>query len=368
MKSIYLNHAGTSWPKPPAVLQAVQQAIKRDPVHWSEQFSQSHQVVADFLHCDKSRLLLTPSCTAALQLAILDHPWQAGDRVLTSRFEHHALHRNLSQLSRLGVEVDSVAGSETEPLQLDHLETELSRGRVRLVAVTAASNVTGVLLPYREVIQLAHRFGALALIDGAQLAGWCDLDLTDLEVDLFTFAGHKAPQAPWGIGGLYVSPRAQLSCPSAACELNDNLSASPVAMPGYCDAGSVNLVALAGMEAAVRFLSEPAQQGRLEMALDRACQLTDELRELPGVRLLGDVPRQRKLPTVALTAQGRSLGELARALKTRGIIASAGFQCAPEAHRTLKTSEHGCLRFSFAASNLEDDVNTVVDILREQLA
>ena len=103
-----------------------------------------------------------------------------------------------------------------------------------LLAMTAASNVTGELLPIASLVELARRHGAAALIDAAQIAGWIDLDLPRLGADFVAFAGHKGPQAPWGIGGLYVSPR--LAWPA----------------PGYCDVGSVDRCALAGLAAFLR--------------------------------------------------------------------------------------------------------------------
>ena len=75
------------------------------------------QAVADFFHVDHRRLLLTPGCTAALNIAIMDQPWQPGDRVVTSHFEHHALHRNLVKLGENGVEVTVLPKGEHELIQ-----------------------------------------------------------------------------------------------------------------------------------------------------------------------------------------------------------------------------------------------------------
>jgi len=267
VQTIYLNHAGTSWPKPPTVVAATESTFHGDPGHWPALFAAAHETVADFFHAEPSWLLLTPSCTAALQLAVHDHSWRPGDRVLTSHFEHHAQQRSLVKLEEQGVTVTTLPYSDEEPIQLEALEAELKLGAVRLLALTAACNVTGRLLPISEATSLAHRFGALVLIDGAQIAGWWDLDVTALQADLFTFAGHKGPQAPWGVGGLYVRPALTMKCPAAVCDMNELQARSAAAvMPGYCDAGSVNLAALAGLAAACQWLASPAQEGRLQTA------------------------------------------------------------------------------------------------------
>ena len=237
--TIYLNHAGTSWPKPSCVLEAAGSVMQSDPSEWPSLFEGSHQTVADFFHVAPSRLLLTPSCTAALHVAVMDHAWKKGDRVLTSNFEHHALHRNLTKLSDYEVEVKTLPSCQRGLIELDALEAELKLGGVRLVALTAACNVTGLLLPISDAIRIAHQYGAIALIDGAQIAGWWDINVTELGADLFTFAGHKGPQAPWGVGGLYVSPDLSMDCPSAVCDVSEARSSCSL-MPGYCDVGSVN--------------------------------------------------------------------------------------------------------------------------------
>ena len=367
MQTIYLNHAGTSWPKPPPVVAATGSTFHAEPARWPELFAAAHETAADFFHVEPSRLLLTPSCTAALQLAVQDHSWRPGDRVLTSHFEHHALQRSLVKLEDLGVVVTALPYSDEEPIPLDALEAELKRGSVRLLALTAACNVTGRLLPISEATALAHRFGALALIDGAQIAGWWDLDVAALEADLFTFAGHKGPQAPWGVGGLYVRPELPMKCPAAVCDIAE-LQARPAAvMPGYCDAGSANLAAVAGLAAACQWLATPAQQGRLQTARDLAASFTESVRQMPRVTVHHDTPMETKVPTVAISVAGATSTDLADQLRVQGLIASAGFQCAPQAHRALGTTESGALRFSFGPSNQTGDVHRAVEMLDQLL-
>ncbi len=368
MQTTYLNHAGTSWPKPPPVVAAMESTFYDDPVHWPALFAAAHQTVAGFFHVEPSRLLLTPSCTAALQLAVQDHAWRPGDRVLTSHFEHHALQRSLVKLEELGVMVTTLPSSNQEPVPLDALEDELRRGSVRMVALTAACNVTGRLLPVTEATAMAHRFGALALIDGAQIAGWWDLDVTALEADLFTFAGHKGPQAPWGVGGLYARPALDMNCTAAVCDIAELQARSAAAvMPGYCDAGSVNLAALAGFAAACQWLATPAQQGRLETARRLASAFTESVRQLPRVTVHHDSPMKTKVPTVAISVAGAASAKLAEQLRAQGLIASGGFQCAPQAHRALGTEESGVLRFSFGPSNHLGDVQRAAEMLQQLL-
>ncbi|MCP4784623.1 MAG: aminotransferase class V-fold PLP-dependent enzyme [Fuerstiella sp.] len=354
---IYLNHAGTSWPSPESVALAASAVMHLSPASWPDLFEQSRRTVAEFFHVDPLRLLLTPSCTAALNVAIMDHMWKPGDQIITSHYEHHAVHRNLVKLQEHAVDVKTLPSGGDELIDLDVLESELKSNDVRLLAITAACNVTGRLLPIADAIDLAHRFGTLVLIDGAQIAGWWDMDVHTLGADLFTFAGHKGLQSPWGIGGLIVAPHVTMNCPQAACERADSEADSHCAlMPGYCDVGSVNYGALAGLAAGCRWLSDPERQNRLEHARGLAREFRDAIRRLPRVVIHDDVAMEQKMPTVAMTVRGTSSVEIAKGLRQKGLIVSGGFQCPPQAHNALGTDKAGVIRISFGPLNAADDV------------
>ena len=177
---LYLNHAGTSWPKPHAVAVAVQEAMSVAPVGWAQRFDDAHQAIAEFFgvrRCEE--LLLTPGCTSSLAVGIGDALIPSGKRVLTSRWEHHALHRPLLKRTLGDVRVDYIPPSKTAfpagqacSIDLNWLERALAEQDVGLIAITAVCNVTGERLPYEDVIRMAQKCGVMVLIDAAQLVGW----------------------------------------------------------------------------------------------------------------------------------------------------------------------------------------------------
>lgn len=365
---LYFNQAGTSWPKPLPVRDAVQTALDAPVETWAHRFEAQHlELARAFGITDENRLLLTPGATTALSVGIQDHPWEPGDRVLVSGFEHHALYRPAQQLAERGVEVGVIPPGDGGPVAMGALADELRRGGVRLVAMTAASNVTGDLLPAAEIVQLAHEHGSLALIDAAQIAGWIPIDVAEMDVDLLAFTAHKALQAPWGLGGLYVAERVQMNSPAAACELPTPGELSCATMPGYCDVGSVDRAALAGAVAALRWLAGAEQSDRLERARRQVGVVCEILAELPKVRLHGFSELDSRLPTVAITVEGRSPLELASALSRRGMLVASGLQCAPLAHETLGTQPEGVLRISFGPGNGDGDEESLASALREVL-
>ncbi|MEZ4311978.1 MAG: aminotransferase class V-fold PLP-dependent enzyme [Polyangiaceae bacterium] len=399
---IYLNHAGTSWPKAPPVAEAMARALAESPLEWGARFGEAHSKIGSFFGIeDVSRLLLTPACTSALSVGVADHAWGAGESVVLSGLEHHALHRPALALAERGVRVEIVPRSTEGPFSLEGLEACLRKGGVRLVAMTAASNVTGEMLPYREAAALARQYEALFLLDAAQGAGWVDLDMREGWADLMAFAGHKGLNGPWGIGGLYVAPGVVMASPAAQCEVPAarggvggtgasgaaasgaaasgaaargvvarGAAASGVAaprgcsaMPGYCDVGSVDRAALAGLAGAVEWLSLPGQAERLGRARGRIRRLREGLSEMRGVRLIGSGKIEESMPVAAFTVEGRSPSEIANGLAARGVVAGGGLFCAPLAHETMGTAPDGVVRMSAGATTTEEDIEQAIAAL-----
>lgn len=378
LRKLYLNHAGTSWPKPKVVADAVQQSMLLSPAEWPQRFAEAHQEIADFFGVARpEQLLLTPGCTSALAIAIGDVILPPGKRVLTSRWEHHALHRPLQRLPStdggphveyIPAKRDGTTPQQVRSIDLDWLEQTLSHENVGLVAITAACNVTGETLPYTDVIRLAHRHGALVLIDAAQVVGWLPLDLPKLGADIVAFGGHKGLQGPWGIGGLYLSDDVPLECFSANCALpvaGDN-NHRPSLRPGYCDVGSVDQFALAGLRAAVHQLRQHDLPGQLSKARQQIQQLRLAVDSFSGVQIYGAFPDG--MPSLAFMVAGRSSTDLAALLAEHGLIVGSGLQCAALAHETLGTLDSGLVRLSVGVGQPDEQIDEAASRIQSAAA
>ncbi len=365
---IYLNHAGTSYPKPPEVLAAIEATLRADPGEYPAIFLQGRRRVAGHLGVDEERLLLTPSCTHALDVAISELAWESGDAVVTSHLEHQAVLRPVRALSRLGVTHHRSPYSPGEPFDLEWLERTLSTERVRLVVLSVASNVTGEILPVAEVSRLAHAKGALVLADAAQAFGLLRLRAREWGCDLLAFAGHKGPLGPQGIGGLWASADVAFAGCTVACSVERAQSAAAeaaAAMPGYCDVGGVNVAGLAGLAAGLEAFGEGRQQ-----RMDRACSLAkwfaEEARAIQGVEVFGHAGaaqtatislRHERLPTAAAEAR----------LLAHGIRVRAGLHCAPDALEAIGTPG-GTIRVSFGSPSTPEHVRRALEALRSGCA
>lgn len=377
---IHLNNAGTSFPKPPGVAAAVHAAVQAPPEIWADAFESARATVCQFFGiADPERFLFTSGCTAALSVIMNDLPWLEGDRILTSSLEHHALARWLLPLER-----DRSVGHGASPylvgrpMDLDWLAAQLERGDVRLVACTMASNVTGEILPVREIVDLAHAHGALCLIDAAQSAGVIPVDVTALNADMLVFAGHKGPLGPHGIGGLYIAPTVQLASPTSACDLPDPSGADETSerasggfarkcapMVSYCDVGSTNLAAAAGLAAGIEWLNERGRDHVRGHIVSLTARLLIGLQALPDVTVHGPERAEQRTGAVSITVTGRTCKAVEKHLWSAGIVTRAGHHCASMAHEALGTHLDGTLRLSVGALSAESDIDAALHALAE---
>lgn len=375
MTALYFNHAGTSWPKPDCVKHAVSASLHGDPQDWDQQFALAHSKLCDFFRIPNTeQLLLTPGCTSALAVGIADLDWQSGDVVLHSQWEHHALHRPLLQLQSLGVDVQAVPVGDDSPIDLEFLEVLLERGRVKLVAVTAASNVTGSLLPIQQVIELAHHYSAAVFIDAAQTVGWVPTDFERLGADMVAFGSHKGLLAPWGIGGLYIAKDLVMKCVSARCEISQKDSQfAKFPRPGYCDVGSADQATLAGLNAAIDWLTQQDMCLVRQERCKQAFVVYEMLKRFNQVEIhtsyLGDGVEvfRAQLPTIAFSVSNIPSSQIATALAEQGVVVGSGLQCAPLAHEALGTEATGVVRISLGIQQKQSEVDQLIACLQTTL-
>jgi len=171
----------------------------------SEEFELARMTIGAFVGArpHTHTVILGKNTTEALNKLAHRFPFSPGDVVLTSQMEHHSNDLPWRQMA----DVQFIALREDGSLDLDDLAEKLSSnaGRIKLVAITGASNVTGILNPLREIAAMTHRAGARVAVDAAQLAPHRAIDMGDPEdpchIDCLAYTGHKM-YAPYGIGAL----------------------------------------------------------------------------------------------------------------------------------------------------------------------
>lgn len=376
---IYMNQAATTWPKPEVVYKAVDECFRQldspmrsasEGVLHGDMMSENRRVIAGFFGInDPTRLILTPGCTYALNLAILGENWQPGDVAIMSGLEHHSVSRPIRKLAaERRIRFEIAPYKPGEPIDLGFVEGVLRRGGVRLVACTMASNVTGDILPVRDVVELAHRYDAVCLIDAAQASGLLEVNAEKIGADMLAFAGHKGLYGPPGLGGLYVAPGIDLATLAEGGTGGDSGEHQMShKVPATYEVGTHNLPAIAGLAAGIRWIQETGLTTIREHERKLVAQFINGLDEIPGVTVYGTRDVNQRTGVVSITMEGVSPKDLAEWLaREHQVTTRAGYHCAPLSHETIGTLPgDGTIRFGMGFFNTPDEVGLVLQHLAE---
>ncbi|MEC0243876.1 aminotransferase class V-fold PLP-dependent enzyme [Paenibacillus dokdonensis] len=373
---VYLDHAATSWPKPPEVMKAMQIAMEEaaaNPGRGSHQMAVKASRVLFETRRVLSRLfgvhnpndvVFTHNTTEALNLAIkgLLHK---GDRVVATMVEHNSVRRPLEFLKRtLGIEVEYIPVNDQGELDMLKLKAALSK-RPKLVVCSHSSNLLGSILPAAEIGELAHEQGAAFLLDAAQSAGCLDLDVNAMHVDLLAFPGHKGLLGPQGTGGLYISPSIDLEpLLHGGTGSQSEEKEQPVVRPDRYEAGTPNTMGIAGLKAGVEKVLElsPQQIYKHEWGLTQ--RIMEGIQNIKGLRILGPERGKPRTGIVSFVSAERDSSGIAFQLdREYGIAVRAGMHCTPLAHEAADTLQTGAVRVSVGVDTSIDEVDTLIDAI-----
>jgi cysteine desulfurase / selenocysteine lyase len=165
----------------------------------------SRQILAEFINAGSEKeIIFTLNTSHAINTVALGFQFQPKDVVLLTDEEHNSNLVPWLKLQKAGlIKVDYTLPSDRDDFDLDGFEHKMKTDRVRLVSMAYTSNVTGYTLPAREIIKIAHQYGAIVLLDGAQTVPRKTIDVQYLDVDLLAFSLHKMC-GPRGVGVLYA--------------------------------------------------------------------------------------------------------------------------------------------------------------------
>lgn len=360
---IYLDHAATSFPKPPEVVAAVERWFRELGVSPGRGDGEATRTVAREVLAARAsiarmcglpadRVAFTSGATESLNLA-LRAVLRPGDRVLTTAYEHSSVVRVLQELRRrIGIEVAVLEPDAHGNIEPGAVRAALATGLTRLFVFTHASNVTGTILPAGEFCALARAAGTISLVDASQTAGLLPLALG---ADLVVASCHKSLHAPPGLGfvaarpGLELPPQKQGGTGSSLA-----LEEHPCEWPTAFEAGTPNTPAILGLAAALRWI-ERETSARL---LDRASTALAAVAERLGANQLVRILRTAgpSLPILSFVRSDMDPAEMGMLLDARGLHVRTGFHCAPWIHGHLGTEAGGTIRISAGPGLSADDV------------
>jgi len=376
---VYLDHAATSWPKPPGVLAAIEEYFAnaggntgrsghRRSIAASRTVSLARETLADLLAAESpDDLVFTKNATEGLNVAILGLV-RDGARVVTTSLEHNSVMRPLRYLEERGrCTVEAVhADGNTGELDLDEWEARLRAAGPCVAVATHASNVTGVVLPVRALGELAAAAGVPFVVDASQTAGHVPLALSELGATAVAMPGHKGLLGPTGTGLLYVAPDAELEpLIRGGTGSQSELETQPDFAPDRYESGTLNGVGIVGLGAAAAYLTEIGIERVHARLTELGRRFRDRLGDLPGIIFYGPADPAESSGILSVNVAGVPCATVARLLDDEwGVATRAGLHCSPAAHRSLGTAPDGTLRLSWGESTTEADIDVATDALR----
>jgi cysteine desulfurase/selenocysteine lyase len=379
---VYLDSAASSQ-KPSAVLDAMQHYyetthanVHRGVYGIAEEatrlYEEARGKCARFIGAPSERgIVFTKNVTEAMNLVA--HSWgranlQTGDAILLTEIEHHAnLVPWLMLKEERGIELRFIPMAEDYSLDLTDLERLIDG--VKLVSVTAMSNVLGTLPPLRRLGDAAHAAGALFMVDGAQYVPHLPTDVAELGCDFFGFTGHKM-LGPTGIGVLWAREELLEAMPAflGGGEMIRDVRLdgwTPNEIPWKFEAGTPPIAEAVGLGAAIDYLGGLGMDAvrEHEVALTAYALRTLTERYGDGISIYGPSEPAQRGGVVSFNYKDVHPHDLSQVLDEAGVCVRAGHHCAKPLMRRLGVG--ATARASFYVYNDEADVDALADALAE---
>lgn len=374
MTLCYLNNAASTFPKPPEVGEALRRCLSTEPREPGRGSQSDDPTIACRVRLAElwgldgfTRVILTPSATVGLNLAILGllHERKPAT-IVTSTLEHNSVLRPIESLRSRGWKVHFLRPDADGLLDPEPLRREWPAD-TRLLALTHCSNVTGAVQSLTDFAVLAADHGCPFLIDASQSAGVIPLALSSLPGSVFlAFAGHKGLYGPAGTGGLILPDGVALRpLWYGGTGIRSESLEQPDELPIRYEAGTPNLPGIAGLTAGLEFV---CTQGVDALARHRAAlvaRFRELLSDINGITLAPLAGDDGRAGIVAFQMAGFPAAELAFALRQAfDIEIRGGLHCAPLIHQEAGLWPGGCARASVGAFSDQRDVDTLARALR----
>lgn len=367
---IYLDNAATSNHKPFSVKQAVWEALSH-PVNVGRNSARESFLFADkvfFVRENLAKLLcvhtpesiiFTANASYALNFAIkgfLDD----NSHVITTPFEHNSVLRQLTQKNR----VSYLPCYPNHRVNFSVLP-DLIQDNTRLLVVNVASNVTGAVIDYQKVYQMAEKFSLAILFDCSQAIGNIDIDLSGCKRCMAAFSGHKSLLGPQGTGVLYISPDLTLKpvLEGGTGSLSNQLT-QPDFLPDQFEIGTWNTPGILGLGKGIEFVMKHTPKQLLCHKIELIQQVYEALLNMNGITVYHDGDFSRSIGILSFRIEQLYSEQVAEILSGEyNISTRGGFHCAPLMHREIGTHQTGTVRISPGYRTTKKEIQKFIDAI-----
>lgn len=370
---IYFDNAATTKYKPESVYEAANYYLREVGVspgrgsyglgiEASRMLYKSRCAVGKFFRMSRpDKVIFTKNSTEAINL-FFNGFLRQGDHVIISCYEHNAVLRPIQKLKEQGVIEYSIVQRDDLELPATDLYEKYAKENTRLLAMTLASNLTGRIIFREDVYDFFHEKGIVTFVDSSQGAGKIKLSMKDQKIDFLAFTGHKDLMAIPGVGGLccesteYLKPFVQ-----GGTGIHGEEYTNPEVFPEGYEAGTLNMPAIWSMYAAIGYLTE-----HFEEISNREEKLMNYL--MNGLKVIDNVvvydEEYSRVTTCSINVRGLSSDKLVALLDNNGICVRGGIHCAIIAHEAIGTVSTGTVRLSINYMNTEQEIDSVLEILK----
>jgi len=376
-QSIYLDNAATSFPKPEVVYQFADKFYRdwganasrgqyRMAAEATKLIEETRSQLLTLYQCNNNQVLFTSSATEALNKILLGLAISDESSIYISPFEHNAVTRVVHAIGRSKKINIKLLPFDKKTLLFDREQATSYFENLRpdLVIVTHASNVCGAVLPLEEIFTCAKQYGAITVADMSQTFGLLDCHLSSNDIDYAVFAGHKSLLAPFGVGGIICKEDAQLSPITFGGTGHNSLEQGvPESLRDRIEVGSHNIYALAGLNAALNWITGQGLMRLRSLEQERTAILLNILRSYENIEIVADNAPCERIGVVSALFDNYSPDEIGRLLGDKGVAVRTGLHCSPYAHDFLGTSPNGTVRFSISCLTANEDFSVLKNAL-----
>ena len=372
----YFDNAATTFPKPESVYSFMDQFYRRSGANAgrgryniaqesSNLIKETRSLIQELLHCQAKQVVFTPTATIALNIIIQGVIKKGAKNIYISPFEHNAVTRTLHAFEEDGC-IKVMQLSVTKDLQYDfeRIKYQFDDCNPDLVIVSHASNVIGLVAPVEELFNLAKKYGATTLADMAQSAGLVDCNVGLESFDFAVFAGHKTLYGPTGISGFVM--KKDFDLPVVLYGGTGFESANqdmPQSLPERFEMGTLNIVGVAGLNAALKWIKEADINEIWKQEQDKRQKLLSLLDDYWFIKVVGNYSNNKYVGIVSCVIDGISSDSAGNIFERCGIAVRTGLQCAPLAHKCIGTFPAGTIRFSVSHFTSEQDFEELREAL-----
>jgi cysteine desulfurase/selenocysteine lyase len=330
----------------------------------TSEFENTREAVREYINASSTEeIIFTRGTTESINLVTATYgrsTIKKGDEIIISSLEHHSNMVPWQMLaSEKGAIIKIIPINDQGELLVEEYEKLLNE-KTKIVAVNHVSNSLGTINPVKQIAKLAHDFGAVVLIDGAQASCHLDVDVIDLDADFYAFSAHKM-YGPTGIGILYGKKAILEAMPPYqgggemikevsydVCSYND--------LPYKFEAGTPNIADAIAFNAAIDYIKSLGKANMRKHENDLLKYATERFSEIPGLKIIGTA--KEKISVISFSLDNIHHQDTGIILDQEGIAIRTGHHCTQPLMGRLNLK--GTCRASFALYNTKEEVDRMV--------